>query len=134
MSKCKDNAVVPLRESNEPERLAIAAVLDNRPRRRHRVSLTVASQKEGVLGISSPHAGQNGWAVRMDEAFGTTSHDFAAMATTQLSRVTAARGVALTEVDLNAALAFVDGSAREMKSRPAWQSVCTHRTSLAWIC
>ena len=109
MSDCKGGVVVAHPEPSAPEKAAIAQAIDRRTKRRPRVSLKIQSQADGIVGITSSHSDYNGWTARINEAFGTTSQQFAAVASTQLNTVAAARGTPATEADLNAALAFVDG-------------------------
>lgn len=103
-------AVGKLPEPSEPRRRSIAHSEARMGGRRQRVSVVLPSEaSNGALAIQSPHADQNGWAAQLNDAFGTNSADFAGKMLTTLANMATKRGTPVTETDLNAALAFVDG-------------------------
>lgn len=125
------SAPAPSRSESEAMQAAGKRLYGRRPRLE--VSTSV---EDGVLHIGAPHSDEGGFAVRVRDCFGTTSHGFESQAIGRLGAIMRRRGAEFpTETELNAGLAAIDGMQPrdEMEAMLALQMVATHETAMGML-
>ncbi len=123
-----DTATVPLGQSK-----AVAQAKERDPTRRPRFGVKVDPSSTSVMKLTPDFGGLECHQLRLLNAFGTASRDFACLAVSRLAAIARHAGADLpTEAELNAALAAVDGlnPASEVEAMLAMQMYVAHNAAL----
>jgi hypothetical protein len=135
-TKARGKAVVPAPSKPEPSERDCAEASDAKTRilaRRKRVQVK-ASGEGADLKIDATHSDHKGWATQLQDAFGTTSHDFMARSMSLLATAMQRSGQGRAE-GINAGLAVVAGvrPENETEAMLAVQMAATHEAAMSML-
>jgi hypothetical protein len=124
----------PLAPPPTPEQQARIDQARKRSRGAARFSIRSRHEKAGENAeVSSPHSDFEGWRLTEQDAFGTTSDDFAAQLFGEVGWVTAVKPGVLNQQATNSAFAAIDGAEpkNELEAMLVAQMACTHNVAMA---
>ena len=123
----------PVRAPSECERQAISKTYGSgAPQHRVRVSLDIKRVGDGKAVISSPHSDQLGWQRMLENAFGSSSHEFTEAEMSALMNFLRKPDGSVDQTALNSMLAVIDGTEprNELEAMLVAEMAVTHFLSM----
>src|SRR6476620_8015115 len=105
----RPEAKVKVPPPGDRENAAIAAARQRASLRKPTVKVRVGASDENIPTVGNPHSDFEGWKVRLTDAFGTASFDFAQSNVAHLLTIFDAKSDGARQIMANAALAVVSG-------------------------
>ena len=125
------NAAATLPEPTLAEKWAIAEVRKRRDARHPRVNIKLKLENK-TYKTCNPHNDGAGWGLRLENAFGTRSHAFTTTPLSQVMTVLRPKSGKVSEDDVNAVLAVLDGAKpeSEIEAMLIMQMAITHALAM----